>query len=255
MAMSAEDIEAFIQELQRDPQLRDRARNVILADDFLELPKIVARLGTRIEELVEVDRGLGARIDQLTERMDQLVVRMDQLAERMDQLIEQVSQLTVRFDRFVESVNVRFDRLEGQVGNLDGRVFEWGYERKLGTHLARRFRKVRLVGLSDYDPFYRAWKSGVITEDEWEDVARLDIIALGNDTTAPDEPEVVIAMKLSKVVDDRDVGRVHRRAAILARSGVAVIPLVDGESIHLGARALAEARGVIALVQRDAQPA
>ncbi len=55
MVMSAEDIEAFIAELQRDPQLRDRARNVILADDFLELPKIVVRLGNLEGRLYEMD--------------------------------------------------------------------------------------------------------------------------------------------------------------------------------------------------------
>jgi hypothetical protein len=47
----------------------------------------------------------------------------------------------------------------------------------------------------------------------------------------------------------------HRRAAVLGKSGVAVLALVDGESIETSAKALAEAQGVIALVQKEAQPA
>jgi hypothetical protein len=37
MALTEADIEEFIAALQADPQLRDRVRNVILADDLLAL--------------------------------------------------------------------------------------------------------------------------------------------------------------------------------------------------------------------------
>ncbi|MGH2609947.1 MAG: hypothetical protein ACRDHF_12780, partial [Tepidiformaceae bacterium] len=134
-------------------------------------------------------------------------------------------------------------------------VYEIDYSLKLGNHLARRFRKVRPLPISDYEPFYKAWKGGVISETEWEDAARLDVIALARDASLSDEPEVVIAMELSKVVDANDVERAHRRASILGKSGVPVLALVDGESIETSAKSLAAAQGVIALVQKEAQPA
>jgi hypothetical protein len=157
MAFSRDEIEAFIAELHADPQLRDRVRNAILADDFLALPGIVARLGERV----------------------------DQLSERVDQLAVQVGRLTLSVDH-----------LNGKVGNLDGRMFEFEYERHLGNRLSKRFRKVRPIPLSDYDPFFNARRRSVISEEEWEDAARLDVIALARDTSVPSEPEVVIAMEL-----------------------------------------------------------
>jgi hypothetical protein len=92
MAFSKQDFEAFIAELQRNPQLRDRVRDVILADDFLQLPRIVADLGVQVQGLAE--------------RMDQLVHRMDVLADRMADLLK-VVQLH-----------------DGRLGNLEGDLYE-----------------------------------------------------------------------------------------------------------------------------------
>src|SRR5688572_17659661 len=107
MAFSREEIEAFIAELQQDPQLRDRVRNAILADDFLALPGIVARLGERVEQL-------GERLDQLGERVDALSLQIAGLTSQVFQLTLGQNQLT------------------GKVTNIDGRLYEFEFERKIG---------------------------------------------------------------------------------------------------------------------------
>ena len=81
---------------------------IVLHEDFLALPGIVARLGDRIE--------------QLTERMDAQTLRMDELIRVVNKLV-------------------------GQVGNLEGWRFESKYVDHLATHLFRRYRNVRPIVL------------------------------------------------------------------------------------------------------------
>jgi hypothetical protein len=72
MALTEADIEQFIEALHNSAELRERARAVILSDDFLELPRIVARLAERIDML-------GLEISKLTDGMKSLDGRVGRL--------------------------------------------------------------------------------------------------------------------------------------------------------------------------------
>ncbi len=225
MAFSQQDIESLIAELQRDPQLRDRLRNVILADDFLALPRIVADLGIRIQELVEADRVLAGRMDTLADRMTDLLA---------------VTQLH-----------------DGRLGNLEGDIYEHRYRDRLPSRLGRRYMRVRPVHVPELEPVSRAYGTHLAAA-EWDDILEIDAAALAHLRTAggvPASPEVLVVLELSRTVNAEDVRRAHRRAEILRRLGMTVDAAVDGETIRPDARELAEQLGVVALVVKDTQAA
>ena len=221
MAFTPADVEAFIEAIQRDPLLRDRVAKVILHEDFLALPGIVARIGDRIE--------------QLTERIAALTVRMDAQTVRMDELIRVTTNLA------------------GRTGNLEGWRFEAEYRDRLASHLARRYRGIRPLVLGNMPALIEALDDGRIGEQEWDDIIRLAAAAEGRPKGGGDD--MVIAMELSKTVDINDVERVARRADIIRRAGVVVDAIVDGEQIEPLAHGRLADLGVISFVSRIAQSA
>jgi len=233
MALSEADIEAFIEALQRDVQLRDRVRNAILADDFLALPGIV--------------RSIGEKIDALAARDEQLAARLEQLTAHIDQLTEDIRKLTSR----VDVMAIVMERMDGRIGSLEGWRFEVDYRNNLATHLARRYRDVRMVTLGNYVPALKGLDGGTLSSDDWSDLARLDVVAEARRRNANGSP-VLLAVELSVVVGESDVTRVDRRAGLLRRLGLEVDACVDGESILPEAGALAEKLGVVVLTSRQA---
>ena len=236
MALSAADVDELISLLQRDPVLKDRVRNAILAEDFLALPGIVARLGERIDTLTQ-------RIDTLTERMDALTGRIDALTQRLDSFVVETR------EQFA-NVNTRLNRLEGKVGNLQGGHYELNYYRNLGSRLGRRFDRVRPVQAVDLPGIVEARDSGVISEEEWEDVLLIDSAAFARPRETP-EREVVVMLELSLVVDVGDVNRAYRRAEIVRKAGLDAQGCVDGESILPEAKTEAARLGVVLLVSKE----
>ena len=272
MALSPADIEQFISALHDDASLRERVRSAILADDFLALPRITARLAASIDALTNrMDKfaqrmdALTERMDQLTERMDQLTVRMDQLAERMDaltvrmdQLAERMDALTVRMDQLTDAVTrliARVDHMDGRLGNVEGGVYELKYERNLGAHLARFYLKVTRVIPADVSAVAEAYDSGLITEAEWDDLHRVDVVASASRRGSPAGALSFVLLELSLTVDERDVARASRRADIMRRAGVEVEAAVDGERIAPGAVTLARELGVTVLISKEADAA
>ena len=224
MAFSHEEIEALIAELQRDPQLRDRLRGVILADDFLALPRIVADLAANVREL--------------TDRVDQLAERMDVLADRMTDLLR-VVQLH-----------------DGRLGNLEGRLFEFDYRSRLPSRLGRRYRKVRPVDLPELEPVSMAYET--LPAAAWDDLLEIDAAAWAQprSATAASAPvEILVVLELSRTVNSDDVRRIHRRAEILRGLGLTVDAAVEGEFIRPEAKELADQMGVVALVVKEPQAA
>lgn len=260
MAFSPEDIESLVTELQRDPQLRDRLRSVILADDFLALPRIVADLGVRIQELVEADRALAARLDTLTERMDTLTERIDTLTERMDTLTERMDTLTERMDTLAKGMTdlLAVTQLhDGRLGNLEGDLYELRYQARMPSRLGRRYMKVRPVHIPELEPVSRAYGKQ-LADAEWDDLLEIDAAAWAQPRSVardPESPDILVVLELSRTVNAEDVRRVHRRAEILRRLGMSVDAAVDGEAIRPDAKQLADQLGVVALVVKEPQAA
>ena len=61
MTLSETDIEEFIVALREDPQLRDRVRSAILADDFLALPGLVRQLS---EDMIHLQASVSTLVEE-----------------------------------------------------------------------------------------------------------------------------------------------------------------------------------------------
>jgi hypothetical protein len=216
MALTPADIENLIAELRKDPELRDRVREAILADDFLRPPAVIEGLGER----------LGGQLEALTVEMRQLTANVGTLAQRTS-------------------------HLEGRVGNLDGDHFEAKYARHLPTHLARWFTGVREVIVGNEPRLLAAVTNGTLTDDDWESLGELDILAVGREKGG-NGAETYVAIEVSKVIDVGDVERAEARAELVRRAGLPAVAAVGGRSILPDAKMAAEARGVLTLVRRTA---
>ena len=80
---------------------------------------------------------------------------------------------------------------------------------------------------------------GLLAEEEAEDVRQLDAVACGLRRT--DASPLYLAVEVSSVVDQHDLERAIRRAAIVEKaSGVPTLPIVAGESILDNVRQIAK---------------
>ncbi|MFN0096497.1 MAG: coiled-coil domain-containing protein [Dehalococcoidia bacterium] len=248
MTLTESDIDRLIEIVRDDPHVRDRLRTAIIGDDFLALPGLVRQL---VEHGHEVD----GRIDRLTERMDQLAARMDQLTERMDQLAARMDQLTERVDQLAARIDqlagdVR--RLDGRVGGMAGDIYEEKFVRRLPARLGRRYRKVRVLSPADVEALEGAWRSGRLTDGQWDDAMLIDATAWAIPRDDASHGEVLVALEVSKVIDESDVERAHRRAGIFVAAGVPSVPVVGGQTILDEAERLAGTLGVVTIVAADA---
>lgn len=107
-------------------------------------------------------------------------------------------------------------------------------------HFARRLKRVLdaefALLLED------AVDCGLLAEEEAEDARRLDAVARGLRRT--DASPLYLAVEVSSVVDQHDLERAIRRAAIVEKaSGVPTLPVVAGENVLDTVRQAAEHSG------------
>lgn len=226
MVITEADIQQFFDLLRENAELRERARDIILADDFRALPKEMAKLSSEVAAFTAETRARFGEVDK----------RFDQVDQRFD------------------GVDKRLDKLSGDVGNLLGSDFERAYRSNLSAHLGRRFRRIRPVVLGEEGVFEEAIETGRLSADEWEDAVRLDLVVKATPRAPQDADEVMLAIELSQTVNVSDVERAHRRGELLRKLWPNVQACVDGEQIESDAKARAEAIGVETFVTREVSP-
>ena len=271
MTLSESDVEEFIVLLQDDPRLRDRVRNAILADDFLALPGLVRQLSedmihlrasvsTLVEEsarqrgdiqsLVQESARQRGDIQALTAVVATIGDDLKLLGTEVKALGAEVKALGVE----VTALAVEARSQRGDLGRINGRLYEFEYERRLGGRIGKHFSFERDSHVSQYPPVVEAYIDGRLSESEWDDLNLADITVIGKPRRQQDAPESVIVIELSIVVDTDDVVRALRRAEIVRKLGIPAIPCVDGEVITPQAVWMAKADGVMALVRKPTFP-
>jgi hypothetical protein len=135
---------------------------------------------------------------------------------------------------------------------IDRLLFQIRYVQRLASRLGKRYQHAHEIVLGDIAIVSDAYRSGQVSEEEWDELMLVEVAARAVRRAAPDSPEVLVVLELSKKVDMGDVSRVHNRAQILRRLGLEVEACVDGDFILPDARSLAEQLGVVALVRRVA---
>lgn len=164
----------------------------------------------------------------------------------MEALTANVGSLTLQIDRLTGEVT----RLRGDFGNLAGRMYEFDFERLVGSRIGPRFRRARATSLFDLDHFDEAIRDGRVTGEEVDDANPLDLVVIAQDREPTVPTEAVLALELSMVVDGNDVLRASRRAAILRKAGLNAFAAVGGDSITAEGVEGAARLGVIPFIRK-----
>ncbi len=234
--MATEPIASFddlLGVLQRNPEYRARLRQLILDEEFQQLPAQV--------------RGNTERLDALTEQMRLLTERVDALTERVDALAEQMRLLTERVDALtiqMGGVLRRLDRHDRQLSRLIGDEAERRFRQNAGAYFGEILSRIRVIDNNDLAvQVDNAIREGRFNRDERRVLLALDLVLRGRDWDTNEEK--CLAVEVSAGVGLRDVERSRNRASLVEKLyGLPVMPVVAGYSISPFYRQLANDRGV-----------
>ena len=240
--------EEILQAMERNPALRDAMRRHILTEELLRLPAQVSRMETDVTELK-------ADVAGLKDGQARLETDVADLKDGQARLEEGQA----RLETDVADLKDGQARISGQLGNIIGSEYERQAARLAGRRMRQQFGlsriemlqaitvpdKLDLTNLLD-----RANETGAISQEEADDMELADLALRGLEAGGR---EVHVVAEVSLTVQDQDVQRAARRAAIMARAaGGTVHPAVIGESISSTALEAASREQVI-FIQLDSR--
>ena len=233
---------AFLALLHEDREAREALARLV-RDETLD------RLATEVHALAQAQRGTEERLAALTARVGQLASRVDQLAVRMDEL----AQAQRRTEERLEVLAARMEELTAQVGNLRGEALERRYREQAPSYFSGIARRVRVLQLEQLDRILdEAVAKQAISDDDAEEVRLADLVLVGR--SDPEGTPVYLVVEASATVEARDAERAAQRAALLARAGVAALPVVAGARITVDGEQAARDREVWRVLDGRAYP-
>jgi hypothetical protein len=223
-------------------------------EDFSELKQIMAELAeaqkrteARFEELAEAQKRTETRLEELAEAQKRTETRLEELAEaqkRTEARLEELAEAQKRTEVHLGQLAQGLQRVSDTFGEMRGMFLEIRYENRAVAYFGRILRRPRVTSLNELWDRLEA----VLPPDVLDDVLLLDLLVQGVPRQATHLGEVWLAVEISAVVDNNDVGRARRRAQALQQAGYRAIPVVAGEGMTEGARQATEA-GPIVVVQ------
>ena len=266
--------EELIRRIREDAEFRRLLLEVLLGEEFLQLPAGVRRIEQAVDRLIEAmerdrqaarerEARIDAQIERLGQRIDDVARSIDRLADRVE---AQIEALTKRMERLEDrlgsvedrlgSVEERVESLEERVGSVEdelvrvrnrlddltGKALEQYYRERAPAIFGRRLRRVRAMAIGQL--------AELITErlpgPEGDDLFEADLVVSGRLSTA-EQPEVWVIIEVSATVDRFDVERAVRRATALRQLHPLVLPGVAGVRLTEGGRELASEAGVVVI--------
>lgn len=230
--------------LERNPELREAMRRLILTDELMQLPDTVARLLLMFEQLAATVNAMAER----QERMENAILdNRNAIRDNRNAINELKAEQVI--------TNRRLNRVEGKVNHLMGS----DYERKMIRGIRRTARRwLRLhnaaillaVTVPDNttipDIMEQAVNDGRITDEDADYLDQADIILIGDD--ADTQMPAYAVLEVSITIDDRDIDRAKERARILERAdGHPVRAACIGSAISDANRERADDLGVVVI--------
>ncbi len=254
--MTVQDMSDFARLLGEHPEWRGELRRLLLSDELLTLPDLVRESSENVAALIDAHHEseerltrLEASVAALTEKVAALTEAQQRSEERLTRLEASIAALTEQIAILVvvqKQTEARLDRIEGRLGNIEGRLLEMDYREKASGYFSQLIRKARVVPRSEIDELLEA----SLSEAELHDLLLTDIFISGR-PKARRELQIFIAIEVSQRVDVTDVVRAGRRAELMRRGGMVVIPVAAGET-HTDEAELEANRENVALVQDGA---
>ena len=238
---TVQTFEDILAAMRENPVLREAMRQHVRDEEFNDrVLSDIAELKTDVAELKAGQERMEVRQDRMEERQD-----------RMEADIVDIKASQAQMQSDIAELKIGQTRMQGQLNNLTGT----DYERKVARdspRIVRRYMGIRnaqvVHSLNNFDSPHlsnlleQATSSGIISDDEADDLARTDLILLGR---SPDGGSIYIVAEVSITVDDSDIDRVAQRArALQTASSVATRAVVIGTAISDANRHRADAKEV-----------
>ncbi len=183
----------------------------------------LASLAGRVEELAEAQRRTERRVEELAEAQKRTERRVEELAEAQKRTEKRLEDLIGVIQMLVETAKSHEIRL----GKLDGRTLESQFREKASAYLGRVMRGTRVIPAGDLaDELV-----GLLTDEEWEDLLRADVIVKGRAMVSGVRQETFAVVEVSVTLDQSDIERAARRAALLRKKGWRALAVASGEEI------------------------
>jgi len=220
------------------------------------LSRVEERLGRTEEQLAalaEAQRRAEERLSRVEERLSHAEERLDRVEEQLVALAEAQRRTEERLERLEAIVGILAEqvralveaqqRTDTTVGGLKGRLLEMTYRDKAMAYFGPLLRRLRVIPLQALEETLETH----LSPEEFKDMLSLDLLVNGQPRYRPEIPEVWLAVEISAVVDQEDLDRARRRAALLRQAGYRAIPAVAGERATLGAEDEARLHKVVVL--------
>ena len=249
-------LEAVVEELVQ-AQRRTEEEIRALAEAQRRTEERVSRLEAVVEELAEAQRRteermgrLEAVVEELAEaqrRTEERVSRLEAVVEELAEAQRRTEERVSRHEELLQALLESHRRLVEVVGDLKGRMLELTYRDRATSYFGPLLRRMKVVDPYELEETLRAH----LSEGEFRDVLRLDLLVCGQPRVRPEMGELWLAVEISSVVDRGDVKRAEQRATALRRAGYRVVPVVAGERLTQGAEEESRERRVV--IVRDGQ--
>lgn len=236
MPFMVEDFHDLMRILKERPDWREELRRQVLTDDLLSLPEQVAELRAyterRFQELADAQARTEAKVAELAQAQARTEAKVAELVQAQAHLTIQLTDLT-------QSVRTLTDG----VGELKGITAEIEYRTKARGYFGRLLRRLHVLSADELSALLDdAVTTGALSEAEADDIGLADIVIRGKHKQ--DGTDLYLLVEVSWGIGPYDVERAARRATMLARLGVPVIPAVAGKRLTAEAAEMARAKQV-----------
>ena len=256
---SINDIGDLARILREQPEWADTIRGILLGKELLELPERFAEFVQLTEQNFQL---VNQNFQLVYERLD----RLESNVTRIDGSIDRIFSHLDRIDGNIDRIFSHLDRIDATLIRMDGRMdngFGVNYELKVAKNMSSiagqflHIRRTRVLqgNATGPDPEFielleKAEENGTITEEELNEVLRLDFVLMGQRKS--DGANVYAAAEASITIGGEDITRAAKRAQILAPViGQPVSPAVIGSHIDDTRTELADASGVTVMLAPD----
>lgn len=239
MPFTVEEFRDLVRILEERPEWRGELRRLVLTDELLSLPEQVASLRAATEQSFQ----------ELIEAQKRTEGQVATLAAQVTELTQAQKRTEGQFTDLAESVRV----LARDMGDVKGRLLEIDYRTKGPAYFSRMLRRSHVLSPDELTALLDdAVDSGVLSDDQAQDISAADAIVRGR--RREDGAEVYLVVEVSWGVGIDDIERASRRADLLARTGATAIPVVAGKWVTPEAGWLARRNQVWQLTDGRAVP-
>ena len=280
------DFSDILSAMEQNPELQEAMRNHVLGQELRQLPAVVQHHGEllvqiqdRLTELASTLRDtteqiasyalVSSRVITTTvERLDRVESDLAELRSaqaRLEASVQEIREVQARMENDVAELktdvaelkteqattNRRLNRIEGQLGNLNGRQMEYDVHSRIPGIVFRhlmleRTHILKARGMPQANELENilldARDAGRITREDILEVTEADVIVTAQDR---ERETYVITGEISRTLDNSDITRAAERARIMsATTGHPAIALAIAQNVAALQEEFARSQGV-----------